>query len=103
MPIPQWLRKFPNPLPNYGECGGASADCSTPKPIDKMDKLFLKHDKDLEYADGADDPENKKRLRRIADRDLALGLRGKFGTLEPYRRPVYGHVYNFFAKLIFRP
>ena len=100
MPIPQWLRKIGKYLPTYGRCGGAAASCATPKPIDKMDKLFLKHDKDLEYADGADDPENKKRLRRIADRELALGLRK---DLRPYRRPVYGEVYNFFARLIFRP
>ena len=98
MPLPEWLRHIPTP--QYGKCGGASADCSDRPPQDKMDLLFEKHDKDLEYANGAEDPENKKRLRKLADRDLAIGLRK---NLRPYRRPVYGEVYNFFAKLIFRP
>src|SRR3990167_4666635 len=100
MEIPEWARKLGKYFPNYGECGGASASCATPKPIDKMDKLFLKHDKDLEYADKAEEKKNRERLRRIADRELALGLRK---DLRPYRRPIYGEVYNFFAKLIFRP
>lgn len=95
MALPEWMRKIPTPT--YGVCGGASKDC-VPKPIDKMDVLFLEHDQNLFQADQLPEPE-RTIARREADKVLAEGLRK---DLRPYRRPIYGPMYNFFAKMVFR-
>ena len=84
-----WLRKIPTPT--YGEFGGSYQEFTG--PVDKMDGLFRDHDENLRWADCQEE-------RDLADRELAVGLRQ---DLKPYHRKLYGPIYCWVAKLVFRP
>lgn len=83
-----WWRRIPHP--QYGNYGGAKRHKD---PVDKMDKLFKIHDRNIEKA-------VTKKDREEADKKLGVGLRR---DLRPYKRKIYGPVYHWFAKLIFKP
>ena len=83
-----WWRKIP--VPSYGEHGGNYQEYTG--PVDKMDELFKTHDSDLDKAKTMVE-------RKEADKKLGRGLRK---NLKPYKHKIYGPVYHFFSKLIFK-
>ena len=93
-----WVRKLPHPT--YGKCGGASKDCSTTPPRDWMDIAFKEHDEDLKIASEEKTEVLRKVARKGADRKLAKALRK--GDSKKLNRKIYGPIYLFFSKLIFR-
>lgn len=102
MKIPNWLRKVPHPL--YGNYGGRPRKCrgeTCPLPVDKMDVLFMRHDADLYEANKKQSSIEKSRLRELADKNLAYGLRNE-DDLKPYAQKIYGPIYNRMARLIFK-
>lgn len=98
MAIPEWLRRLGKLDPGYGVCGGYNRDCAPPQPVDKMDMLFQEHDQNLYQTNFLEEPE-KSIARKEADKILAQGLRK---DLKPYSRKIYGPIYHFFAKMVFR-
>ncbi len=91
-----WIRRLPSPT--YGKCGGASKDCSLKKPRDWMDLAFEQHDKDLNLASKETTKGLKKLARKGADRKLGKKLRS--GNKK--KLGLWGRVYLFGAKFVFR-
>jgi len=91
-----WLRRIPTPT--YGKCGGASKDCSTRPVRDWMDKAFEKHDKDLDIASKETTEKLKELARKGADRRLGKKLRS--GNKK--KLGLWGRIYLFGAKLVFK-
>lgn len=91
-----WVRHIPTF--NYGKCGGAKRDCSKSKPRDWLDLAFEEHDENLRLAK----KEVKKSLRKLvekgADRKLAKILRKG----DPKKLKLWGKIYLFGAKIVFR-
>ena len=92
----EWIRKIPTP--EYGHWGGAKNTCTnddTKPPIDEMDRAFMRHDICLVNA-------NLNSTRKsVCDKRLGEALRTIKG--RDLKRPVYGRVYLFACRLIFRP
>lgn len=92
-----WWRKLPHLT--YGDFGGRNIDH---KPNDWMDECFYMHDVQLELADKIEFPNKRKAAKLKADHNLAVCLRNKPKGAK-YSRPIYGPIYNFFAKQVFKP
>lgn len=95
----EWIRKtFGKLTPTYGKCGGALKDCAI-RNLDPMDKLFLRHDNDLNVAETQAD-------RDLADKRLHEGLKKLDGKamkkIKWYKRP-YAYLYRQAAIMIFKP
>lgn len=93
--IPDWLRFIPHI--GYGKCGGRNRDCSVREPVDKLDEAFREHDCALFEASLEPDEAKREEMRQEADKALAKRLRGDLGRL-----PLWGWVYVFFAKMVFK-
>lgn len=77
-------------------------DCSGGgNPVDGMDCACIMHDMDLFAARQIDDPEQQALALRAADLLLGLRLRKK-SDMEPYKFKIYGPIWNFTAKLVFK-
>ncbi len=86
-----WWRRIPHP--KYGNWGGMGNthkfDGTEPKPIDKLDKCFLKHDKALSKAKT---PKGEKQ----ADKRLSECAK------QADKLPFYGKLYRMAVIIIFK-
>lgn len=96
MSLASTFRWFPVPF-KYGKCGGQSRNCSPSKPIDALDALFEKHDKDLYSAKEVLDLKYRSMLEERADKKLVDGLR----NLDPSTLTLYGRFYRWLAMIVF--
>lgn len=85
------------PHPGYGKCGGAWQDCSggNAKPKDDLDRAFLEHDADLEWAHMQMIESEKNRLILEANATLCKNLH------KEMQIGLYGKIYRFGAKIVF--
>lgn len=72
-----WWRKIPHP--SYGNWGGRTNthefDGNEPKPIDKLDKCFLRHDKALRHSKSPKgERQADKRLHRCTKKVKVKGI-----------------------------
>ncbi len=89
----KWVRYIPTP--GYKNYGGMRNKCDKdqcPLPIDWMDKAFRLHDIALKKA--------RTQLGRI-QADKRLGVKLRKGN--PKKLGLWGKIYLFGAKIIFRP
>lgn len=103
MTLSEFGRKFKIWHPTYGYYGGASKKwCEypdpKPTPIDEMDSAFRSHDI-ARFNSKALPPKERAEIDIRTDRVLGLRLRS---NLEPFKHRVYGPIYCFIAKRVFK-
>ncbi|MBU1864518.1 MAG: hypothetical protein KKH94_12735, partial [Candidatus Omnitrophica bacterium] len=62
-----------------------------------LDEAFMEHDRALYKASLEQDEVKREEMRKEADKALAKRLRGDLGRLS-----LWGRVYLFFAKMVFK-
>lgn len=98
MKIPEWLRKAGYFLPNYGQCGGASASCAPIPPIDAMDLCFQEHDMSCYSASMLGSQQEVEKAKSEADHILHDELE----KIDTSKLSFYGKLYRLACLIVFK-